>query len=126
MLDWFGGDFAEAAEILATAADGLVDTVATQSVDEVWFVPNDPSTSVYTHLALARFMAGDTAGADAAIEQSVATAARLDFPQGPWSHALRRVVSVVDARRPGRLRSAGPSSRPMSSTAARGTASTTG
>jgi ATP/maltotriose-dependent transcriptional regulator MalT len=42
---------------------------------------------VYTHLALARFMSGDTVGADAAMEQSVATAALLDFPQGPWSHA---------------------------------------
>ena len=125
MLDWFGGDFAEAGQILATAADGLVDIVATQSVDEVWFVPNDPTTSVYTHLALARFMVGDTAGADAAMEQSVATAARLDFPQGPWSHAYGTWLQSWMLADRGDF-DPRPSSRPMSSTAARGTASTTG
>ena len=87
MLDWFEGDFATARDILEAAASDVEVGGRDSVVDEVWFVPNDPTASIHTHLALARFMCGDTAGADAAMARSAATAAPLDFPQGPWSTA---------------------------------------
>jgi class 3 adenylate cyclase/tetratricopeptide (TPR) repeat protein len=87
MLNWFEGDFAAARDVLEAAASDVELGDRDSAVDEVWFVPNDPTASIHTHLALARFMCGDTAGADAAMAHSAATAAPLDFPQGPWSTA---------------------------------------
>jgi hypothetical protein len=56
-------------------------------VAALWFVPNDPTVAIHTHLALARFMAADVAGAGESLAQARAVAASLDFPQGPWSAA---------------------------------------
>jgi class 3 adenylate cyclase len=86
ILDWFSGDFAGAAEELS-----FVDDVSAAGLEEVvaavWFVPNDPTASMLVHLALARFMVGDAAGADERLAAARALAAPLDFPQGPWSVA---------------------------------------
>jgi len=87
MLDWFAGDFTTAHEEL-TAAVGALDRLPTAgNVEAVWFVPNNPFVAMHVHLALARFMAGDTAGADESLVRAREIASSLDFPQGPWSAA---------------------------------------
>ena len=87
MISWFEGDFAASREILEASARDITGGPAETAVDEVWFVPNDPIASIHTHLALARFMGGDTPGADAEMERSNELTTILDFPQGPWSTA---------------------------------------
>jgi class 3 adenylate cyclase len=88
MISWFEGDFDASREILeASAADLTRSLLDEAAVDDVWFVPNDPTASIHTHLALARFMGGDSAGADAEMARGVAITEALDFPQGPWSRA---------------------------------------
>lgn len=86
ILDWFSGDFAGAVDGLSHIGDergaGGEDMVAA-----VWFVPNDPNVGMLVHLALARFMAADAAGAGDALARAHTRAASLDFPQGPWSAA---------------------------------------
>jgi hypothetical protein len=87
MLDWFAGKFTQAAAELGTATEDLARLGREEDVAAVWFVPNDGSTAMYVHLALARFMSADTAGADESLARAKAMAAELDFPQGPWSTA---------------------------------------
>ncbi len=92
MLHWFSGRFTEARDLLEASA-----AAATSGRDESgesgrrqWFVPNDPLTSISTHLALARFVTGDPRGADAALAEAEERAAPLPFPQGPFSAAYNR------------------------------------
>jgi hypothetical protein len=87
MLDWFAGSFTSAADTLTAAAHELVKMGREDEVAALWFVPNDPTVAIHTHLALARFMAADVAGAGESLAQARAVAASLDFPQGPWSAA---------------------------------------
>jgi class 3 adenylate cyclase/tetratricopeptide (TPR) repeat protein len=87
MLDWFEGSFGDSVGTLADAFDVLAATGGEAEVMRAWFVPNDPTASMHVHLALARFMSADLAGADDSIAQANAVAASLDFPQGPWSAA---------------------------------------
>jgi class 3 adenylate cyclase/tetratricopeptide (TPR) repeat protein len=88
MIEWFEGSFAAAFETLQSSADALGDDE--ENVDDVWFVPNDPTASIHTHLALAAFMCGDIVAADEAMTRSFARSATLAFPQGPWSTAYGR------------------------------------
>jgi class 3 adenylate cyclase len=85
MLDWFGGSFTSAVDKLATATDDLAEMAGGSDISTVWFVPNDATVAMHVHLALARFMAADVAGADESLARARAAAASLDFPQGPWS-----------------------------------------
>jgi class 3 adenylate cyclase len=87
MLDWFAGSFASAADTLAAAIGELEDIGLRDALAASWFVPNDPTASMHAHLALARFMVGDDAGAEDSLAHAQAVAAALDFPQGPWSAA---------------------------------------
>ena len=87
IISWFEGDFGTAREILEAAEADLAGGRTDAGVADFWFVPNDPTASIHTHLALARFMCGDSDGADAEMAHSVALTATLDFPQGPWSNA---------------------------------------
>ncbi len=87
MVDWWEGNFAGAHQMLATAVSHLEIAGVEFDVDDVWFVPNDPTASIHTHLAIAQFMSGDTTAADASMERSNAITDALDFPQGPWSRA---------------------------------------
>ena len=74
-----------------------VDT--TPEVDAVWFVPNDPVASMHIHLALARFMAGDTAGADAQLVRCAASARPASRSPGALEPApTADWLSVVDRR----------------------------
>lgn len=87
ILDWFAGDFASAVEQLSAFPDDLAGSDGEDVVAAIWFVPNDPTVAMLVHLALARFMAADPAGADESLARARAVAAPLDFPQGPWSAA---------------------------------------
>jgi tetratricopeptide (TPR) repeat protein len=56
----------------------------------MWFVPNDATAAMHTHHGVARFMVGDTGGAEESLARSLARCERLEFPQGPWSAAYAR------------------------------------
>ena len=73
--------------ILEEAMAELLVAEPGNDVDAVWFVPNDPVASMHTHLALARFTAGDTKGAEAQLRLTAECTAALPFPQGAWSQA---------------------------------------
>jgi class 3 adenylate cyclase/tetratricopeptide (TPR) repeat protein len=83
ILRWYEGCFGEARERLEAAVAGAVES------DPVldWRLPNDPYASMWTHLALARFVTGDPAGAAEAFATAERRAAELPFPQGPFSAA---------------------------------------
>ncbi|MGH9136078.1 MAG: hypothetical protein ACRD0G_03405 [Acidimicrobiales bacterium] len=86
MIEWFEGDFRRALETLEAAFD----TFARGREDDVvavWYLPNDPIAAMHTHLALARFMRGDTAGAEEQFAATEHRTAGLDFPAGPFSAA---------------------------------------
>ena len=87
MLDWFGGASPTPSTRSTAAIDGLAAMGREDAIAGVWFVPNDPTAAMHAHLALARFMAADVAGAEESLAQARAVAAALDFPQGPWSAA---------------------------------------
>jgi class 3 adenylate cyclase/tetratricopeptide (TPR) repeat protein len=89
MVAWFSGDFAEARRLLEETAAGLAGKGFAGS-GSVWFVPNEPVASMHTHLALARFVQGDLAGAEQQIAETLRRVADLGFPQGPFSHAYER------------------------------------
>jgi class 3 adenylate cyclase len=87
ILDWFSGDFASAVDALNGISDELPVVGGEDVIAATWFVPNDPDVGMLVHLALARFMAADVAGADGALARARAHAGSLDFPQEPWSAA---------------------------------------
>jgi class 3 adenylate cyclase/tetratricopeptide (TPR) repeat protein len=91
MLDWFSGRFRSAQERLEQAAEDARQRGRDERAGAVWFLPNDPLSSIHTHLALARFMRGDPVGAADAIAQAEQMAAELPFPQGPFSTAYNSV-----------------------------------
>ena len=108
MLDWFGGDF-DGRRRAADAGHARVPLGADDAVAAAWFVPNDPTVAMFTHLGLARFMTGDVAGAEQSLAHARAVAAELDFPHGPWSaaYAIWLELVAVDRDRRRRARRAG-------------------
>jgi class 3 adenylate cyclase len=87
ILDWFAGDFVSAQELLEHAAAEVLVRGRDERVGAVWYLPNDPMTAIFTHLALARFVRGDAAGAHEALATADRLAGELPFPQGPFSAA---------------------------------------
>jgi len=87
MLDWFGGSFGSALDILETAVHDLTERGEGSEIAAVWFVPNDATVAMHAHLGLARYMAADVAGAGDSLDRARTAAAAIDFPQGPWSAA---------------------------------------
>ena len=61
MVAWYRGEFDAARTKLEEAASNLHHVGS--AVFSAWFMPNDPIASVHTHLALARYIQGDLAGA---------------------------------------------------------------
>jgi hypothetical protein len=86
MLDWFAGRFGPALDRLEAAVAAL-GAGADDRLRDDWTLPNDPLAAVHTHLGLARFVRGDPAGAQAALDRAARLAAELPFPQGPYSTA---------------------------------------
>ncbi len=85
MVDWFEGRFANALETLTTATEEFEQLERPGDLSNVWFVPIDATAAMYVYLSVARFMASDVAGADAALARAQAIGAPLDFPQGAWT-----------------------------------------
>ena len=83
ILRWYEGCFGEARERLESAVAGAVESGPILD----WRLPNDPYASMWTHLAMARFVSGDPAGAAEAFATAECRAAELPFPQGPFSAA---------------------------------------
>ncbi len=88
MLAWYRGQFHAARESLEAVA---VRTDVAAGEDEAhWFIPNEPLASIYTHLAAARLVVGDFAGAQAEFDHTARRVEHLGFPQGPYSAAYAR------------------------------------
>ena len=119
MLDWFGGSFARAIETLTTAVADLERVGRASDIASVWFVPSDATCAMHTHLGLARFMAADIVGAVDSFGRSLAHAASLDFPQGPWSAAYANWLASWMWVEAGRLDLAGEALDDLRSSAAR-------
>jgi hypothetical protein len=91
MIDWFEGDFNRADEQLQLSIHSLY---ATETFDKevaaAWYLPTHPTVAMHVHLAIARFMAGDTVGADENQRRALEMSEGLPFPQGPWTAAYAR------------------------------------
>lgn len=91
MIDWYEGDFTRADQQLQLAVDSLY---AREAFDAeavaAWYLPTHPTVSMHVHLAIARFMVGDIAGADEHGRRAIEQSEGLPFPQGPWSAAYTR------------------------------------
>ena len=112
MAAWFQGDFRTARSVLekATAAASVAEL---PDLESVWFIPNDPVTSMHIHLALARFIHGDLAGASEQVTQTLCRVADLDFPQGPFSHSYQRFYEIWMSVEAGRLDRAADTAREL-------------
>lgn len=84
MLAWYRGEFRPAITTLEEAA-AVRDDEGAPEVDAVWFMPNEGTASIYTHLALARYIRGDLAGAEKELDRAVRRCDEVDFPQGAFS-----------------------------------------
>lgn len=88
MLAWYRGQFGAARTALESIA---ARTDADAVEDEThWFIPNEPLASIYTHLAAARLVTGDFAGAQAEFAHTTRRVEHLGFPQGPYSRQYAR------------------------------------
>lgn len=91
MIDWFEGDFVLADQRLQEGIDALY---ALEGFDAgavaAWYLPLHPTVAMHVHLAIARFMVGDTAAADRHGNLAIELSQDLPFPQGPWSAAYSR------------------------------------
>jgi class 3 adenylate cyclase/predicted ATPase len=96
MLAWYRGEFERARANLESAATFYDEPAkGAQELEAVWFMPNDATASIYTHLALARSMHGDLAGADAELLRTKRRCEQLPFPQGPFSLAYAHQIEVL-------------------------------
>ena len=103
MLAWYRGEFDSARDKLEAAA-ALRSDEGAQELAAVWFMPNEGTASIYTHLALARFMKGDVTGAEADLAKTEQRCEELDFPQGAFSLDYARQLEVLMRIRSGTVR----------------------
>jgi class 3 adenylate cyclase len=94
MVAWYRGEFDNALAKLEAAALARSEEGA-QELEAVWFMPNEGTASIYTHLALARFVVGDLAGAETELERTERRCEALPFPQGAFSLAYARQMEVL-------------------------------
>ena len=87
MLDWYGGRFDDARTKLETSVASVEHAGVADTLASTWLLPNEPIAAMHTHLALARFMTGDPAGAASAMAAAERRTDELPFPQGPFSRA---------------------------------------
>jgi class 3 adenylate cyclase/tetratricopeptide (TPR) repeat protein len=102
MLAWYRGDFIKARELLEAAARERSDESASE-LEAVWFMPNEGTASIYTHLALCRYIQGDLAGAEAELRRTEGRCEGLSFPQGVFSRAYACQMEVLINMEAGRL-----------------------
>jgi class 3 adenylate cyclase/tetratricopeptide (TPR) repeat protein len=87
-ISWCAGDFGAARDRLETAVAGLATRQSSPDYAATYFMPFDGPAAAHAGLALARFMRGDTLGADAQIEAALGRCRTLEFPQGPFTAAF--------------------------------------
>jgi class 3 adenylate cyclase/DNA-binding transcriptional ArsR family regulator len=102
MLAWYRGEFTKARDLLEAAATARSDESASE-LEAVWFMPNEGTASIYTHLALARFVQGDLTGAEAELRRTESRCEGLTFPQGVFSWAYACQMEVMINIEAGRL-----------------------
>lgn len=94
MLAWYRGEFDEALDRLESAAASRSEEGARETA-AVWYMPNEATASIHTHLALARYLTGDLSGAEAELKKTEQRCKTLDFPQGAFSLAYGRQMEVL-------------------------------
>jgi hypothetical protein len=94
MLAWYRGDFNGARQKLQSSATAR-NEVGARELAAIWFMPNEATASIYTHLALAHYMQGDLAGAEAELARTEKRCSTIGFPQGAFSLAYARQMEVV-------------------------------
>jgi class 3 adenylate cyclase len=94
MVAWYRGEFDSARAKLEPAAAARSD-IGAKEIQGWWFMPNEPIASIYTHLALARFVKGDLAGAEDELAKTHRRCEMLGFPQGSFSLAYARSMEVL-------------------------------
>lgn len=94
MLAWYRGEFAESLSKLESAAHTRSDEHSAE-MDAVWSMPNEATASIYTHLALSRYIVGDLAGAEVELDRTEERCRTLAFPQGAFSMAYARQIEVL-------------------------------
>jgi class 3 adenylate cyclase len=93
MVAWYRGEFDSARAKLEEAASKLHQVGS--AVFAAWFMPNDPIASVHTHLALARYIQGDLAGAEKSLTNTERRCDEVGLPQGPFSLSYARQLEVL-------------------------------
>ncbi|MGE2719255.1 adenylate/guanylate cyclase domain-containing protein [Mycolicibacterium celeriflavum] len=101
MVAWYRGEFDSARDKLELA--GAARNDAAEEFDAIWFMPNEAVASIFTHLALARFIQGDLAGAEAELAKTRRRCEKLGFPQGPYSLAYAHWMEIWISREAGQL-----------------------
>ena len=94
MLAWYRGEFDKALERMESAATSRSEEGARETA-AVWYMPNEATASIYTHLALARYVKGDLAGAADELMKTEQRCETLEFPQGAFSLAYGRQMEVL-------------------------------
>lgn len=94
MLAWYRGEFVDSLSKLEFASQARSEDSA-REMDAVWSMPNEATASIYTHLALARYIVGDLAGAEIELEKTEQHCRTLGFPQGAFSLAYARQIEVL-------------------------------
>lgn len=94
MLDWYRGDFAAAEEKLSGAAAARSEEGA-RELGTMWFMPNEGTASIYTHLALAHFSRGDWSGAQNELNRTAERCDDTEFPQGAFSLAYAHQMECL-------------------------------
>lgn len=92
-LAWFRGDFTGARSLMEAAAM-MAGEIAELRLEGNWFMPNEPFATIYTYLAMSRFMQGDLAGAEAALAQTHRRCEMLSFPHGMFSLAYAKSLEA--------------------------------
>jgi tetratricopeptide (TPR) repeat protein len=92
-LAWFRGDFPRARALTESAAT-MAGDVGEPRVEDSWFLPNEPFATIYTYLAMSRFMEGDLAGAEAAFWHTRRRCEMLSFPHGMFSLAYGKSLEI--------------------------------
>ena len=90
---WYSGDFTTARAHLERLATARSD-VDTQAIESEWFMPHEPIASIYTVLALARFIHGDLAGTEAGLADTQRRCDKLGYPHGPFSLAYAQSMEI--------------------------------
>ena len=96
---WYSGDFATARAHLERLASVRSD-VDTEAIESEWFMPHEPVASIYTVLALARFIHGDITGMETGLADAQRRCDALGYPHGPFSLAYAQSMEIwMRARR---------------------------